>query len=47
MACIVEGVYTRYAAGVMGQIDDAAIDAFGNRVIVLADLAAETISGMG
>jgi len=46
MACIVEGVYTRYVAGVMGKIDEGSIDAFGNRVIILADLAAETISGM-
>ncbi len=46
MACIVEGVYTRYAAGVMGKIDEASIEAFGNRVIILSDLAAETINGM-
>jgi len=46
MACIVEGVYTRYAAGVMGEIDEASINAFGNRVIILADLAAETMSGI-
>ena len=42
MACIIEGVYSRYVAGVMGEIDDATVKAFGERVVVLADLAAET-----
>jgi len=42
MACIIEGVYSRYVAGVMGEIDDVMVKAFGERVVVLADLAAET-----
>ena len=41
-ACIIEGVYTRYAAGAMGaDADPQAIEAFGQRTIVLADLARE------
>jgi aminoglycoside phosphotransferase (APT) family kinase protein len=45
IACIVEGVYTRYAAGVMGDQDDPRlIEVFGQRVGDLADLAHETIS---
>jgi len=30
----------------MGEIDEASINAFGNRVIILADLAAETMNGI-
>ena len=45
MACIVEGVYTRYAAGVMGDQDDPRlVEVFGQRVGDLAELAHETIS---
>ena len=45
IACIVEGVYTRYAAGVMGDQDDPRlIEVFGQRVGDLADLAHETVS---
>ena len=45
MACIVEGVYTRYKAGVMGDQDDPRlVEVFGQRVGDLADLAHETIS---
>tara|TARA_Y100000310_G_scaffold195132_2_gene195133 strand:+ start:1657 stop:2736 length:1080 start_codon:yes stop_codon:yes gene_type:complete len=41
-ACIIEGVYTRYAAGAMGaDADPQAIEAFGRRTFVLADLARE------
>jgi aminoglycoside phosphotransferase (APT) family kinase protein len=45
IACIVEGVYSRYAAGVMGDQDDPRlVEAFGQRVVDLADLAYETAS---
>ena len=43
LACILEGVYTRYAAGVMGsEADAAAIEIFGERVLLLIDLANST-----
>ena len=43
LACILEGVYTRYAAGVMGsEADAAAIEVFGERVLLLIDLANST-----
>ena len=43
LACILEGVYTRYAAGVMGsETDNAAINIFGERVLLLVDLADST-----
>ncbi len=43
LACILEGVYTRYAAGVMGsEADTAAIEIFGERVLLLVDLADST-----
>ena len=43
LACILEGVYTRYAAGVMGsEADTAAIEVFGERVLLLIDLANST-----
>ena len=45
IACIVEGVYSRYAAGVMGDQDDPRlVAAFGQRVVDLADLAHEMAS---
>ena len=45
IACIVEGVYTRYSAGVMGdQGDPRLVEVFGQRVWDLADLAYETVS---
>ena len=45
IACIAEGVYTRYAAGVMGdQGDPRLVEVFGQRVWDLADLAYETVS---
>ncbi len=40
-ACIVEGVYTRYKAGVMGEEDPDLIHLFGDRVLILSELAAE------
>lgn len=47
-ACIIEGVYTRYAAGAMGaDVDPDAIAAFGQRTLVLADLAHEAASRLG
>ena len=43
LACILEGVYTRYEAGVMGsEADAAAIEVFGERVLLLIDLANST-----
>ena len=43
LACILEGVYTRYAAGVMGsEADTEAIEIFGERVLLLIDLANST-----
>ena len=40
IACIVEGVYSRYAAGVMGDQDDPQlVELFGRRVLDLASLA--------
>jgi aminoglycoside phosphotransferase (APT) family kinase protein len=45
ITCIVEGVYSRYAAGVMGDQDDPRlVEAFGQRVLDLADLAYESAS---
>ena len=45
IACIVEGVYSRYAAGVMGdQGDPRLVEVFGQRVWDLADLSYETVS---
>jgi aminoglycoside phosphotransferase (APT) family kinase protein len=40
-ACIVEGVYARYEAGVMGEADPTLVRLFGDRVLALADIAAE------
>jgi hypothetical protein len=41
----VEGVYSRYAAGVMGDQDDPRLIAvFGQRVIDVAQIAHETAS---
>ena len=43
LGCILEGVYSRYAAGVMGkELDSEVIEMFGNRVLIMANLAAET-----
>jgi aminoglycoside phosphotransferase (APT) family kinase protein len=39
LACIAEGVYTRYRAGVMGDDGEDVIASFGERVIALADEA--------
>ena len=48
LACIVEGVYSRYTAGVMGDnVDPTIISAFGERVLIMADLAAEAAARVG
>ena len=39
LACIAEGVYARYKAGVMGDIDAADLETFGDRVELLAERA--------
>ena len=45
IACIVEGVYTRYAAGVMGdQNDPHLVTLFGQRVVDVAQIAHEAAS---
>ena len=45
IACIVEGVYTRYAAGAMGDQDDPRLVAvFGQRVLDVAQIAHEAAS---
>ena len=45
IACIVEGVYTRYAAGVMGdQNDPRLVTLFGQRVVDVAQIAHEAAS---
>ena len=45
IACIVEGVYTRYAAGVMGdQNDPHLVTLFGQRVVDVAQIANEAAS---
>ncbi len=41
LACIVEGVYSRYAGGVMADDAGGAVEAFANQVVALANLAAE------
>ncbi|MBC8365292.1 MAG: phosphotransferase family protein [Actinobacteria bacterium] len=40
-ACIVEGVFSRYEAGVMGEADPDLTRLFGDRVLALAEIAAE------
>jgi aminoglycoside phosphotransferase (APT) family kinase protein len=39
LACIAEGVYARYRAGVMGDDGAAVIESFGDRVVALAEEA--------
>jgi len=47
IACIVEGVYSRYAAGVMGDQDDPSlVELFGRRVLDLASLAHSLAKGL-
>ena len=42
LACIIEGVYSRYMTGAMGgDTDESAISTFGERVLIMADLAAQ------
>ena len=40
LTCIIAGVYTRYADGVMGEVDRSQVDGFATMVHTLADLAA-------
>jgi aminoglycoside phosphotransferase (APT) family kinase protein len=46
LACILEGVYSRYAGGVMADDAGGAVDGFANQVVALADLAAEAAEGI-
>lgn len=46
LACILEGVYTRYAAGAYGD-DDGSYEAFGRLVEELAERAAEATTAAG
>jgi aminoglycoside phosphotransferase (APT) family kinase protein len=43
LACIAEGVYARYRAGVMGDAPEADVNAFGERVVALAETALELV----
>jgi aminoglycoside phosphotransferase (APT) family kinase protein len=43
LACIGEGVYTRYRTGAMGEPADTSVRALGEQVLMLADLALERI----
>jgi aminoglycoside phosphotransferase (APT) family kinase protein len=45
LACILEGVYARYAAGVMG--DSTGFESFDSQVSALARLAADTADRAG
>jgi aminoglycoside phosphotransferase (APT) family kinase protein len=47
LACILEGVYTRYASGAYGGSDDGSFEAFGQVVIQLAERAAEAATEAG
>jgi len=44
LACIIEGVYSRYAGGAMG--DASGYEAFANQVVSLAELAARAAEGV-
>jgi aminoglycoside phosphotransferase (APT) family kinase protein len=44
LACILEGVYARYAGGAMG--DASGFEGFANQVTMLAELAAEAAEGI-
>jgi len=44
LACILEGVYSRYAAGAMGPADD--FEAFDRQVTSLAELAADRVASL-
>jgi hypothetical protein len=46
LACILEGVYSRYAGGVMGDDAGGAVEAFSNQVVALAQLSAEAAEGI-
>ena len=45
LACILEGVYTRYSAGSMGESEDVDIDGFGRTVLELLDWANAILDG--
>ncbi len=47
LACIIEGVYSRYVGGAMGDHDPSSFDFFGQQVILLAESAAARIDGLG
>ncbi len=44
MACIIEGVYARYRAGVMGDQPDVDVEAFGQMTVLRAEAALQTLS---
>ncbi|QYG93423.1 phosphotransferase family protein [Iamia sp. SCSIO 61187] len=46
LACILEGVYSRYRGGAMGASDDGAWELFAKQVEMLADAAAATVDRM-
>jgi aminoglycoside phosphotransferase (APT) family kinase protein len=46
LACIAEGVYARYRAGVMGDVPAADLEAFADRVGALAERALAVCDGM-
>ena len=45
LACILEGVYTRYSAGSMGESEEVDIDGFGRTVLELLDWANAILDG--
>ncbi len=47
LACILEGVYSRYASGAYGSSDDGSFHAFGDIVIGLGERAAEVATDAG
>jgi aminoglycoside phosphotransferase (APT) family kinase protein len=48
LACIIAGVYSRYAAGAMGSgVDPAQVQGFANMVQVLADTAESAAAEIG
>ncbi|WP_165404031.1 phosphotransferase family protein [Egicoccus halophilus] len=46
LACILEGVYSRYASGAYGETDDS-FEAFGQMVLALGERAAQTAARAG
>ena len=47
LACIVEGVYSRYVGGAMGDHDPSSFEFFGEQVILLAESARKQIDALG